>query len=77
MVWRLWSEPPDLVQTDSGNRLDLPALCPEQSGAKPADLLPWDAVGRDLTTAVCYRPGADGPFGRRSGFLHGVACRFD
>ena len=36
MVWRLWSEPPDLVQTGSGTRMDLPALCPEQSGAKPA-----------------------------------------
>jgi len=36
VVWRLWSEPPDLVQTGSGTRMDLPALCPEQSGAKPA-----------------------------------------
>ena len=45
MVWRLWSEPPDLVQTGSGIRLDLPALCPEESGAKPAALLPWGVVG--------------------------------
>jgi hypothetical protein len=36
VVWRLWSEPPDLVQTGSGTRMDLPALCPEQSGTKPA-----------------------------------------
>ena len=36
VVWRLWSEPPDLVQTGSGTQMDLPALCPEQSGAKPA-----------------------------------------
>jgi hypothetical protein len=41
VVWPLWSEPPDLVKTGSGTRLDLPALCPEQSGAKPAALLPW------------------------------------
>ena len=24
---------------------------------------------RDVTTGVCYRPGADGPFGRRAAFL--------
>jgi hypothetical protein len=45
VVWRLWSEPPDLVQTGSGTRLDLLALCPEESGAKPAALLPWGVVG--------------------------------
>jgi hypothetical protein len=38
----------------------------EQSGAKPAALLPLGArSGRYLTTAVCYRPGPEGPFGRR------------
>jgi len=26
---------------------------------------------RDLTTEVCYRPGAGGPLGRRSGFWYG------
>ena len=26
---------------------------------------------RNLTTAVCYRPGTDGPFGSRSGFWYG------
>jgi hypothetical protein len=39
VVWRLWSEPPNLVQTGSGIRLDLPALCPEQAGAKLAALV--------------------------------------
>ena len=29
---------------------------------------------RDLTTVVCYRRGADGPLGRRSGFWYG-RCR--
>ena len=28
---------------------------------------------RDLTSAVCYRAGADGPLGRRSGFWY-VRC---
>jgi hypothetical protein len=45
VVWRLWSEPPDLVQMGSGTRLDLPALCPEQSGAKPTALFHGGAVG--------------------------------
>ena len=28
MVWRLWSEPPDLVQTGSGTRMDLTGTMP-------------------------------------------------
>jgi hypothetical protein len=28
VVWRLWSEPPDLVQTGSGTRMDLTATMP-------------------------------------------------
>ena len=35
----------------------------------------WSATScserRDPTTEVCYRPGADGPLGRRSGFWYG------
>jgi hypothetical protein len=41
VAWRLWSEPPALIQTASGTRLDLPTTIPEQSGAKPAASLQW------------------------------------
>jgi hypothetical protein len=53
VVWRLWSEPPDLVQTGSGTRLDLLALCPEESEPNPPPFFHGAWSGRDLTTAVC------------------------
>jgi len=69
VVWRLWSEPPDLVQTGSGTQMDLPALCPEQSGAKPAAPSSMGAQSYRSSLDVCEDPV------RRLGQSRVPACR--